>query len=138
MKKVKKGKKERLTETDYKIDLIANMVQLVKVQKETNAIEGVIYNENGQIITESFKQVVNWVYQSKVSGGKNKTIQIFFNIKTKMTMRELVLDQLDICKEFNTRVILKTISCEHTSRTRLIYEISVNYLSPTYYEYEIY
>ena len=45
-KKIKPGKKEKLTEIDCKIDAIVNAVQLVKALMESNTIEGVVNNEN--------------------------------------------------------------------------------------------
>ena len=55
---------------------------------------------------------------------------------TERTVQELAINQLELCKEHNTRVNTKTIVCEHISRIGLIYSINVNYASIAHYEYE--
>ena len=56
---------------------------------------------------------------------------------TERTVWELAIDQLELCKEYNTRVNIKTTAYEHTSRTELIHGINVNYASIVHYQYEV-
>ena len=57
---------------------------------------------------------------------------------TERIVRELAIDQLELCKEYNTRVNTKTTVYEYTSRIGLIYGININYTLIVYYEYEVY
>ena len=54
-----------------------------------------------------------------------------------MIIRQLVIDQLQICKNFLIQVNLKMITYEHTSRIRLIHSTGTNYANPVHYEYKI-
>ena len=65
-----KRKKKKLTEMNYIVDTIANIVQLVKAQIVSNTIIGVVNNENGKIITDNINTVTNWIYQLKVYDRK--------------------------------------------------------------------
>ena len=55
-----KGKKnEVLSDIDYKVDTIANAVKLVKAWITLKAINGVIQNKNGEIISSNIDKATN-------------------------------------------------------------------------------
>ena len=79
-------------------------------------IEGVIDILDKKIVRTDITRYSEWLSDPKVIGNRVIRVDIFFTIRTKTTVRDLVQSQIEFLKSENVRVEIKQTNNKHTTR----------------------
>ena len=90
--------------------------------------------EDGDTFIKDIRDYSRWMSKSKVLGTRVIKVEIFFTIKSGLTIRELIQDQLEFLQQEQIRVDFKRTIGEHTTKVGYIVGPVVDRVNMGWYE----
>ena len=132
-------KKQTITEEKDDQDIIIstcrNIQAIVKYWIQQKQIEGVKdMLEDGDTFIKDVRDYSRWMSEPKVLGTRVIKVEIFFTIKSGLTIRELIQDQLEFLQQEQIRVDFKRTIGEYTTKVGYIVGLVVDRVNMGWYE----
>lgn len=119
---------------DTVIETLRNAQDVIEYWIYTKLIEGVIDVVDKNKVLTDVTCYSDWISEPKVTGKAVIRVEVFFTIKTKTPVRDLVQSQLDFLQRENIRIEIKRTNEEHTTRIGYLVGPVVDWANMNWYE----